>query len=422
MRASFIGLTVLALVVVSAQAQVPSPATFDPRAQFNGQILPLSQQLQPALALEQFPSAGSIQMASAIAETSQQLEPAPVLDQPPPAGSVQMASVVAETSSTALSAPVVEETMLGTQSAYCGRSYVQVDGLFWHRAVSGCSTILALDTNTIPPRPVLDTTDPAFNVTGGVRVFVGWTPACCSRCSTFEVGYFGLYGSQATKSAFGNNSLTIPGDLGAASNNFLNADRITANYRSDLHNLEFNCVKSCCLCGDRVDFLCGLRFLNLNETFTLTGDDSADEGIGTYTVKTNNYLYGLQLGGRYTRCYCNWSVQLIGKAGVFVNDATQWQQVLDAPFNAGVPFQLRPAIAASGASVAGLGELGIVAIRPLNDTWSLRVGYNVLGIGGLALAPDQLDFTDVAGVSGSRLNTCGWVFFHGGLLGLQAAW
>jgi len=391
MRASSFGLIVLALGVVSTTAQAQYQGFYDPSLSQVVFVPPLPDR---QMAMQHLPDASPVELARA---------------------------TYAE-SSGILTAPTVEDPILAGVPCCVSRTYVQVDGLFWHRAGSGCSEVVALNTSSTPPRPVLDTNDPAFNLTGGVRVLVGWNPGCCSHCSAWELSYFGLYGWQASESAVGNNNLTIPGDLGAASNNFLNADRITANYQSDLHNLEFNCVKSCCVCDATIDFLGGIRFINLNETFSLIGDDSADEGVGTYSINTNNYLYGLQLGGRYTHHCCNWSVQLIGKGGVFLNDVTQSQSVLDSPFTAGVPFQLRPAIAANGDSVAGLGELGVVAIRPINDIWSFRLAYTALGIGGLALAPDQLDFTDVTGVSGGGLNTCGWVFLHGGLLGMEAAW
>jgi hypothetical protein len=68
-----------------------------------------------------------------------------------------------------------------------------------------------------------------------------------------------------------------------------------------------------------------------------------------------------------------------------------------------------------------LGELDFIFIRRISDTWSLRMGYTVIGLGGLALASDQLDFTDTF-TSGSQLHSSGWIFIHGGVLGLQARW
>jgi hypothetical protein len=82
---------------------------------------------------------------------------------------------------------------------------------------------------------------------------------------------------------------------------------------------------------------------------------------------------------------------------------------------------LRDPIAADGTAVAALGELDVVLIRRLSDMWSLRLGYSVIGLGGLALAPDQLDFTDTS-LSGSNVNSQGWIFLHGLLAGVEARW
>jgi hypothetical protein len=45
----------------------------------------------------------------------------------------------------------------------------------------------------------------------------------------------------------------------------------------------------------------------------------------------------------------------------------------------------------------------------------------VIGIGGLALAPDQLDFTDTP-TSGSEIHNSGWIFAHGLTAGLERRW
>jgi hypothetical protein len=301
----------------------------------------------------------------------------------------------------------------------CATHYFQVDGLFWHRVGSGRSQVLALNTDPVPDAAVLNTTDLGFGLGGGPRILVGWRPNCCSECSALELSYFGLFGWNASAVALGNNNLSIPGGLGLVSNNFLNADAIAANYTSTLHNVELNCIKSYCACNGTVDHLCGIRFLNLNETFSLTGNDQVDEGISTYHINANNYLYGVQIGARYNRQHYNWSVQYLAKGGVFLNDANQAQQVLDSPFVMGVPFQLRPRVSASGQSVAGLGEFGITAQRPINDSWSFRLGYTGIVLGGVALAPNQLDFS-LGG--GTTLDRSGWVFLHGGFLGLEKMW
>jgi len=326
-------------------------------------------------------------------------------------------------------APLAVENPASTVSpsianGYCPTTYGYFDGLYWHRVGTGCDQILATNT-ALPPGAdtVLSTSNLHFNGTGGFRVLVGWRPdpACCPLCCAWEASYWGIFGwnaNQTVRSSTG--ELAIPGDLGLASNNFFLTNMINVNYQSQMNNVELNCVKSCCLCCSQIDFLCGFRYINLNETLTITGTDF-QEGTSNYNVHTDNNLYGLQLGGRFTRPLTDlWSLQLTGKSGLFYNDVHQTQQATDFPNNA-APFSLRDRISARGSAVAALGELDFIFIRMINDMWSLRLGYSVIGLGGLALAPDQLDFTDTF-TSGSRLHTNGWILVHGGLIGLQARW
>ena len=71
--------------------------------------------------------------------------------------------------------------------------------------------------------------------------------------------------------------------------------------------------------------------------------------------------------------------------------------------------------------MAFLGELTLSAAYQLNETWGLRAGYNLMWISGVALAPDQLDFSFTP-TSGSQLSNSGSLFIHGASLGLEARW
>lgn len=306
--------------------------------------------------------------------------------------------------------------------AACPSTYVQADLLYWQRIGSGCDDLLVFNSTT--GDPLLSTGNLFFNGNGGFRVLVGWrpNPCCCPNCSAWEASYFGLWGMNANRSVSGPGNLAIPGDLGLSSNNFFLADTIGVNYSSQINNVELNCIKSCCLCcSTSIDFLCGFRYFNLNEKMTITGTD-LQEGTSNYQVQTFNHLLGLQLGGRYNRQFASqWGYQLTGKAGVFYNAVEQTQQVTDFPNTGGGPFFLRDPISAKGSAVAALGELDFILTRRLSNTWSLRLGYTVIGVGGLALAADQLDFTDTFS-SGSGLHNTGWIFIHGGTAGLEARW
>jgi hypothetical protein len=295
--------------------------------------------------------------------------------------------------------------------------YFQADALYWDRVGSGCSDILVIDTDD--DSPLLSTDDVNFRGAAGARFLIGWQPHHCSNCCAWELSYWGLYNWNADATVTGTGDLAIPGDLGLASNNFFLADTLDLHYRSELHNVELNCIKSCCAGCAKIDFIAGVRYLALNDSLTLTATD-LQEGTSSYNIDSHNDLYGLQLGGRYTRpLCCRWGVELTGKAGLFYNDVSTNQLVTDFPNTPGA-FVLRDT-AASRDGVAMLGELGVVLIRPLNECWNFRVGYNAIGIGGLALAPDQLDFTDTL-TSGTEIHHTGWIFAHGGVVGLERRW
>jgi len=229
-----------------------------------------------------------------------------------------------------------------------------------------------------------------------------------------ELSYFGIFGWNANAVVTGPGNLAIPGDLGLASNYFLFADIIDVRYRSQMHNLELNCIKSCCVDDClRLDFLSGFRYISLDEDYIISATDF-NEGTSSYNVNADNDLFGVQLGGRLRRAWCRWAIELTGKAGIFYNDELQKQLVTDFPNDV-----ILRSTRGSNDSAALLAELGVVLIRPIHDNWNLRLGYNVLGLGGVALAPNQLDFTLDGG---THVDKDGWFLAHGAVIGLEAGW
>jgi hypothetical protein len=65
--------------------------------------------------------------------------------------------------------------------------------------------------------------------------------------------------------------------------------------------------------------------------------------------------------------------------------------------------------------------MNLSAIYRFTDVWGLRIGYNLAWLSGVALAPNQWDFTDTTG-SGTGVRGAGGVFLHGANLGLEAQW
>lgn len=280
--------------------------------------------------------------------------------------------------------------------------------------------------------------EPAFRGLIGFRLHGGWA---------LEAGYLGL--CDATSRAFlvppdGNTILLFPDDLGFGTNVFSDMDRIWIDYSSEIHSGELNlvCCTGCCTsCGGKggkdptqtaccntwcktFEWFVGFRYLSVAERLRIdaqrdlqpTGGGIATEAPGYYDLSTRNNLFGPQLGARLRRWDNRLGWEASGKVGVFYNDAQQYQEIIDYD-----DFLFRERIGDSGSAVAYMGELNVTGLFRLNDVWNLRAGYNVMWIGGLALAPDQLDFSSDVD-AGQQLDRTGCVFLHGVNLGIEARW
>jgi len=220
-------------------------------------------------------------------------------------------------------------------------------------------------------------------------------------------------------------------------------DRIWIDYSSEIHSGELNlvCCTGCCTtCGGKgggdpkqtaccktwcktFEWFVGFRYLSVAERLRIDAQRDLEQtggGIGTesgyYDISSRNNLFGPQIGARVRRWDSRLGWEATGKVGIFYNDAQQYQEIIDFP-----DFELRPWTGGSGSAVAYMGEFNVTGLFRLNDVWNLRAGYNVMWIGGLALAPDQLDFSaDIE--AGQRLDRTGGILLHGVNLGIEARW
>ena len=298
--------------------------------------------------------------------------------------------------------------------------YGTVEAVFLNRANDSFAQPLVVDVNS--DETLLSTSNLDFDYEPGVRATIGLRrPACCF-CSAWEFTYLGVFDSDASSSVVGDNDLAVPGDLGFVVNGFTLAESIRAEYGSKLHSAEANCVKCfyehcCCHCYRRVDWFAGIRYLSLDEDVTLRGNNQ-NVAAAIYNLDTDNNLYGAQIGSRVRTYRGCWGWELQSKAGIFANDASQRQYIVD---EFGVNDFLLRSASASGEGVAFVGELNLSLLLRISAACGLRCGYNLLWVEGIALAPDQLDFSDTAG-SGTVLHSGGGSFFHGANVGLEIGW
>jgi hypothetical protein len=251
------------------------------------------------------------------------------------------------------------------------------------------------------------TTDLSFIYMPGAKIQAGYFFA---NGWGVEGDFWGQWGFSDFKRVSQPGNLAIPGDLGLASTNFFDQDQITEIYSSHINNYEINVI----LPYASVQYLAGFRYLSIDERFDINTFSNAT-GNGDYQILTRNRMYGGQLGAR-----TQWQVERFvfdfeGKAGVFVNAAHQDQSVVGD--TDGVLRQT----GATERQAAFVGEVSAYLFIPMGTHFTGRLGYTAIWIDDLALAPDQLDFTDTP-TSGGSIYTRGSMLIHGFNAGLEARW
>ena len=138
-----------------------------------------------------------------------------------------------------------------------------------------------------------------------------------------------------------------------------------------------------------------------------------------YRVATSSNLFGGQLGVRGRRTWDRFSLESWFKAGL----GGAWLSQSASPITDSLPqpFQYRPGRDSSDTGMGFLTNMNLSAIYRFTDVWGLRIGYNLAWISGVALAPNQWDFTDTT-TSGTGVRGAGGLFLHGANLGLEARW
>ena len=159
--------------------------------------------------------------------------------------------------------PLLDSGDSGTQKCKsgcrcCCGYYGQVEALFLDRdnqSVNQPLVIRVQGENGVFPGPVLlSTGDLQFDAGIGVRALVGHH---VDDCRAWEVGYFGIFDTDASATVTGTNSLAIPPDISLASLDFFAADVMRVNHDSRLNNAEVNYVQQSC--DDRLSWLAGVR-------------------------------------------------------------------------------------------------------------------------------------------------------------------
>lgn len=301
-------------------------------------------------------------------------------------------------------------------------TYAFTDALFWGRDNQAAGQPLLVTVGD--GAPLLSASDLQFPIGEGVRTFYGRRDP---QAGGWEIGYFGLYGQSASRTVLAppGEFLQVPEPLGG----ILTAEAGSAvvKYQSLINSAEANVFTTATDWRDRcggwltVDWLAGFRYVGVEESSSIMIDSCSGDtdcaGDVSYGVRSRNNMFGAQIGTRGRMTWRNWALEGWVKAGLLGNAQKEIQSPLLT--SSGAPIDRIES--ATRGQVGYVGDISLSAIYRLTDTWGIRAGYNTVWLGGLALAPNQYDFS-VTDAAGGRLNPNGEMFLHGASLGLEARW
>jgi hypothetical protein len=165
----------------------------------------------------------------------------------------------------------------------------------------------------------------------------------------------------------------------------------------------------------------GFRWLRFDDSLNLAFIPGAGPS-SAIDIGARNDLYGFQLGADVLLWNAGrFSVETIGKIGIYGNHARHSIVLADPVGDPDATL----GIGDREDDLAWVGEAGITAGYAINCRWTARVGYQLLWIDGLALAPEQLGSTTALGgfdPARTTTNTSGDVLLHGLTMGLEVRW
>ena len=326
--------------------------------------------------------------------------------------------------------PAALAAAVGTCGTCCPQwpDYFVFDALFLQRSNSAGNRPLAVgsDASPNPGATLLETQDLRFPVAPGLRLLYGRR---IDDHFGWEAGYVGVYGMWADAGVQGVNLEAVPGAIADAVPGWLTADSVVATYASALNIAEANIFHSrCCTgCGPDgcgpfcrcTDLLCGVFWAGLEEESSLNVTCCEGDPPSPYRVQSSSNLIGAQIGLRRRRDWNRWALEGTAKAGLAGTVLSQSSGPITSTLAPGQNF--RDPTSASAGSMGLLSMLNMTSVYRMTEHWGLRAGYNLIWLEGVALAPDQWDFTDTAD-SGRSLVGNGGLVLHGANLGVERRW
>lgn len=180
----------------------------------------------------------------------------------------------------------------------------------------------------------------------------------------------------------------------------------------------------------RVQTLHGFRYFQLRDDLEVVGDVDGAAGYGVndlwYDLETENNLYGYQFGSRLTYCLgCRAMFNIGGKLGVYANDAEFYQRLGSRAEHAYTSEGPGPGdinTRQSDTSLATLMEFDLGIGYRLSNRCTVRGGYRVLGVSGVATTFGQTTTEYSRAASAGQVRADDSLLLHGAYVGFDYNW
>jgi hypothetical protein len=331
--------------------------------------------------------------------------------------------------------------------------------VLWFDRSRNYRRVLGNDVTFQPGRknPVgsLTTTGVPFDLSPGARVTFGKYIGrdYLDRDQSLEMSYYGglSYSLQDSWNALPDSFLVTP--LARQVPGFNGAQRYGTTHNSNFNSMEWNYKLHRRLGRDQLvmspngnwtrhaerawlpALIIGTRVASVNEGFTFSSrrnDVSASDFSGDYGVNTQNWLWGLSLGGELLSQNEFYFWGLRGRATPSMSFAANQQLVQSvntlstipnpSPPPATIPLQTGSVNRASSAEQFGpgfVGDLSLFAGWNVTPNFSVKAGWDFLWVAGVATTNRQFDF---AGVRVDPIDAGGQIFYNGLSLGCEGSW
>ena len=295
---------------------------------------------------------------------------------------------------------------------------------------------------------VLGTNDLDFNEELGVSITGNYMISANTFIEGRWLGAFNWTSSAAvdslTATGAASNLFSVFSEFGTNPNNMTQvgfpesdaANEASINYNTKLDSGELNMRRRWVTnnCAFHYSLFLGARYVRLDESFNLAATVIDGGGITTgsidYTVRSNNDLTGFQLGGDLLFNVTK-RIRLGSdiKAGIYGNQAITRATIFlqeEDPMNPGTLIDQTIEERNQKAEAAFVGEANLYALVYITDRWTLRAGYDLMYINGVALAVENFNsdatFLTGGGPRAPFINNTGDAFYHGVTGGFEFTW